>query len=74
MGNANSGVWASFINSLISFFKCNKGGIKMPKKLTQEEFVQRVYNCVGDLYQVISEYQGKTKPVMFKCTKHNFEF
>lgn len=46
----------------------------MPKKLTQEEFNQRVYNCVGDLYEVISEYQGKTKPVKFKCKKHNIEF
>lgn len=46
----------------------------MPKKLTQQEFEQRVYNCVGDLYQVVSDYQGKSKPVKFLCTKHNLVF
>lgn len=46
----------------------------MPKKLTQDEFNQRVYNCVGDRYQVISEYQGKTKPVTLHCNQHNIDF
>lgn len=56
------------------FFKYNKGGIKMPKKLTQQDFEKRVFDCVGDLYQVISEYRGKSKPVALKCNKHNIQF
>ena len=43
----------------------------MPKKLTQKEFEQRVFNAVGDIYEVISEYQGKNKPITLKCKKHN---
>ena len=43
----------------------------MPKKLTQEEFKQRVYECVGDKYSVVSEYKGKTKPIDLKCNTHN---
>ena len=46
----------------------------MPKKLTQQEFEQRVFDSVGDNYQVISEYQGKTKPITLKCKKHNISF
>ena len=46
----------------------------MPKKLTQEEFNQRVYDCVGNRYTVISEYQGKAKPVMLHCNNHNIDF
>lgn len=46
----------------------------MPKKLTQEEFEQRVKDCVGDLYTVISPYNGKTKPVSLRCNKHGVEF
>ena len=43
----------------------------MPKKLTQEEFKNRVYECVGDKYSVIGEYQGKSNPVLFHCNIHN---
>ena len=46
----------------------------MPKKLTQEEFKERVFNCVGNKYSVISEYQGKTKPVTLFCNIHQIEF
>lgn len=46
----------------------------MAKKLTQEEFIKRVQNCVGDKYSVISEYQGKSKPITLKCNIHNKEF
>ena len=46
----------------------------MPKKLTQEEFIQKVKDCVGDKYSVISEYQGKRKPVTLLCNIHNTKF
>lgn len=46
----------------------------MAKKLTQEEFRQRVFDCVGSKYSVISEYQGKSKPVDFKCNIHGIIF
>lgn len=37
----------------IKFF-IKKENENMPKKLTQEEFCQKVYDCVGDKYTVIS--------------------
>ena len=46
----------------------------MALKLTQEEFEQRVFNCVGNKYKVISTYEGKRKPVKFLCNIHNIEF
>lgn len=46
----------------------------MPKKLTQQEFEQRVFDAVGDIYEVVSEYQGKSKPVTLRCKKHNINF
>ena len=47
----------------------------MPKKLTQEEFIERVNKAVGEnKYTVISQYQGKSKPVTLKCNLHNEEF
>lgn len=46
----------------------------MAKKLTQEEFKQRVFEAVGDKYSVVSEYQGKFKPVTFHCNIHNIDF
>lgn len=46
----------------------------MPKKLTQEEYEQRVYACVGEKYKVISQYQGKTKPIKLFCVEHQQEF
>lgn len=46
----------------------------MPRKLSQEEFCKRVYEAVGNRYNVISEYNGKTKPVIFHCNIHNINF
>ncbi len=46
----------------------------MARKLTQKEFEQRVFNCVGDKYSVVSEYQGKSKPISLKCNIHNVIF
>lgn len=46
----------------------------MPKKLTQKEFEQRVFNCVGDKFSVISEYKGKNKPIELMCNIHNQKF
>lgn len=47
----------------------------MPKKLTQEEFIERVNKAVGEnKYTVISQYQGKSKPVTLKCNLHDEEF
>ena len=46
----------------------------MPKKLTQQEFEQRVLDSLGNNYEVISEYQGKSKPITLKCKKHNITF
>lgn len=46
----------------------------MPRKLTQQEFEQKVYDLVGDAYTVVSTYQGKTKPVQIRCNLHNLIF
>lgn len=46
----------------------------MPKRLTQKEYEERVFQAVGNKYSVISEYKGKMKPVTFKCNIHNVEF
>lgn len=46
----------------------------MPKKLTQEEYEARVFACVGDKYKVISQYEGKFKPITLFCNVHNEEF
>lgn len=46
----------------------------MPRKLTQKEFEQKVFDCVGDKYSVISQYNGKSSPVKLKCNIHNIEF
>lgn len=46
----------------------------MPTKLTQKEYEQRVFNCVGDKYTVISSYEGKNKPITLRCNKHNIIF
>lgn len=46
----------------------------MGRKLTQEEFKQRVFETVGDKYSVISEYQGRNKTVKFHCNIHNIDF
>ena len=46
----------------------------MGNKLTQEQFEQRVYDIVGDLYTVVSTYQGKRNPVTLRCNKHHCQF
>ena len=46
----------------------------MGKKLTQKEYEQRVYDCVGEKYSVISEYTGRTNPVTLHCNDHNIDF
>lgn len=43
-------------------------------RLTQQEYEQRVFNCVGDKYTVISEYQGKSQPITLKCNLHEVIF
>ena len=46
----------------------------MPKKLSQKEYCQKVYECVGDKYIVVSEYKNKRSPITLKCNIHNVEF
>ena len=46
----------------------------MGKKLTQEQFQEKVNKASSNLYEVISIYNGKTKPVTLKCKKHNVIF
>ncbi len=46
----------------------------MGRKLTQEEYEQRVFDAVGDKYSVVSEYKGKTKPIQLHCNIHNINF
>ena len=46
----------------------------MGRKLTQDEFEEKVRQCVGDKYSVIGEYQGKTKPVLMHCNIHDVDF
>ena len=46
----------------------------MGKKLTQDEFKQRVKDRVGDKYSVIGEYKGKKYPILIKCNIHEIEF
>ena len=40
------------------------------KKLTQEEFISRVYNFVGDEYIIIGEYVNSGTPILIK---HNID-
>ena len=44
------------------------------KRLTQEEFQQRVFEKVGNKYSVIGEYKGRRTKVLMKCNIHNTEF
>ena len=46
----------------------------MGRKLTQKEYEQRVYECVGNKYSVISEYTGKSNPITLHCNDHNIDF
>ena len=44
------------------------------KRLTQEEFQQRVFEKVGNKYSVIGEYKGRRTKILMKCNIHNVEF
>lgn len=44
------------------------------KKLTQEEYEDRVRECVGDKYSVVGEYKGKYKPILIHCNIHDIDF
>ena len=46
----------------------------MGRKLTQKEFEEKVFQCVGDRFSVISEYKGKIYPVTLRCNIHNIDF
>ena len=46
----------------------------MPKRLTQQEYCNKVYECVGDKYSVISQYQNKHSPITLHCNIHNIDF
>ena len=39
----------------------------MPKRLTQEEFEQRVKDYTNDTFEVIGSYVNKRTPVKIKC-------
>lgn len=43
-------------------------------RLTQQEYEQKVFNCVGDKYTVISKYQGRSQPITLKCNIHEVTF
>lgn len=43
-------------------------------RLTQEEFRKRVFDCVGEKFEVVSEYQGRSKPVTLHCNIHDIDF
>ena len=48
----------------------------MSKKLSTEEFKERLYNAVGDKYSLKDGeiYQGKTSILTFHCNIHNIDF
>lgn len=46
----------------------------MPKKLTQEEFEEKVQECVGDQYKVVSKYLGKRYKISLECIRHDIIF
>ena len=46
----------------------------MPKKLTQEEFEEKVTQCVGNQYKVVSKYLGKRYKISLECLKHDIIF
>jgi len=51
-----------------------KGVILMPKRVTQEEFQERVSRNSDDFYEVLTPYQGRNEKVTLKCKKHLCEF
>lgn len=46
----------------------------MAKKLSNDEFAERVRILSNDKYHVQSDYKGKRKKVKILCEKHNVEF
>lgn len=46
----------------------------MGKRLTQEEFCQRVKEYTNDTFEVIGEYKNKKTPVLIKCKKCGYEW
>lgn len=46
----------------------------MAKRLTQKEYEQKVFDCVGNKYTVISEYKGRNQPITLKCNQHEVTF
>lgn len=46
----------------------------MVKKLTQEEFIKRVYEVAGDEYSALSEYKGVDNKVLFRNNISGYEF
>jgi 5-methylcytosine-specific restriction endonuclease McrA len=51
-----------------------KGEIIMPKKMSQEEFQQRIKEYTNDSVIVISEYQNKRTKVKIKCKTCGYEW
>lgn len=46
----------------------------MGKRLTQQQFEEKVYKTFEGKYSVISEYLGQRKPVTLHCNIHNIDF
>ena len=46
----------------------------MPKKLTNQDYQQKLDTFSNGNYLLVSNYNGKTKPVDIKCQKHNVIF
>lgn len=44
------------------------------KKITTEEYKERIKTKYNGLYEMLDEYQGTYKPIRFKCFKHDFIF
>ena len=46
----------------------------MPKKLTNQDYQQKLDTFSNGNYLLVSNYNGKTKPVNIKCKKHDIIF
>lgn len=46
----------------------------MPKRRTHEEFVQEIYDLVGDEYTVLSKFSGVDNKVKFRHNTNGNEF
>ena len=44
------------------------------KRMTNKEFIERVYNLVGNEYILLTEYEGTDEPVLFHHNKCNVDF